>query len=524
MINITAEDVKLFEQNGFTREQVGATIQHYREQGLSDNDIQAKMNAKIGEFKGNTTSPQKARGIDLTPSGMINKAGGAVAAGIAAPFVAARENMPLKEAYNTAYQRGGNFRANDKLAGAQDLITDIAAYSALPNKGGFVGRAAIQGGTPMALESLKAGENPLGGLAGGTLLGAGIQSLPYVGRLAKFVPQAGGLISRTVGRVKPETLKRAVQANSKALDLTEGEAQNLLMNTTERVQRDYKNLLDNAGLDVQKAALNLPDERGVFASSLKNSLDDIYNGYSTSGVRELNPAYNNAGDIYDDITALIDAGTDIPGIGKVSAKNLNDIMGNLKNYPIDWNKTTAKDRQNILKQVYGDFQKRLGNLSPELRKANMRYSKLAKFDDNEGVRRIINPNVIKGENIDSASSALRNYNSTVTKGNTNRNIQDLEKILVANGKEPFINDIDDVNAAMDLLNIRGTGDSWLANMATQATRPALKLARAYNRSNLPQTIQNIKNNLTPIAERYLVPTVSRSVAPLLYGGVEYNEY
>ena len=35
-----------------------------------------------------------------------------------------------------------------------------------------------------------------------------------------------------------------------------------------------------------------------------------------------------------------------------------------------------------------------------------------------------------GDNIDTASSALRNYNSTVTKGNTNRNIQDLENLFV----------------------------------------------------------------------------------------------
>ena len=295
------------------------------------------------------------------------------------------------------------------------------------------------------------------------------------------------------------------------------------MNTTERVQKDYKNLLDNAGLDVQRAALNLPDERGVFASSLKNSLDDIYNGYSTSGMQELNPAYNNAGDIYDDINALIEAGTTGE---KVSAKNLNDIMGNLKNYPIDWSKTTAKDRQNILKQVYGDFQRRLGNLSPELRKANMKYSKLAKFDDNEGVRRIINPNVIKGENIDSASSALRNYNSTVTKGNTNRNIQDLEKILVANGKEPFINDIDDVNAAMDLLKSIDTGRNWLGitDMAKALVTPGLKAVRAYNRSNLPQVIENIKNTVTPLAERLLIPTVSTGLGKTLYGGVSYDDY
>ena len=127
-------------------------------------------------------------------------------------------------------------------------------------------------------------------------------------------------------------------------------------------------------------------------------------------------------------------------------------MNSIKNYPIDWAQSSAKDRQTILKQIYGNYARRLGNLSPELRKANSEFSKLAKFDDNEGLRQIINPNVISGNKIDSASRALRNYNSTVTKGNTNRNIQDLEKLLVENGKQPFLNDIDDVNAAMDLLN------------------------------------------------------------------------
>lgn len=50
-ININPDDVKLFEENGFTKEQVGATVNHYREQGLSDDDIQLRMNDKLNQFR-----------------------------------------------------------------------------------------------------------------------------------------------------------------------------------------------------------------------------------------------------------------------------------------------------------------------------------------------------------------------------------------------------------------------------------------------------------------------------------------
>jgi hypothetical protein len=200
-------------------------------------------------------------------------------------------------------------------------------------------------------------------------------------------------------------------------------------------------------------------------------------------------------------------------------------MGNIKNYPLDWSKTSTKDRQSILKQVYGEFQRRLGNLSPELRNANYNYSKLAKFDDNEGVRQIINPNIIKGENIDSASRALRNYNSTVTKGNTNRNIQDLEKILIENGKEPFLNDIDDVNAAMDLLTQPKTGRNFLGaqTLAKGLVTPALKAVRKANQMGIPEKVQSIKEALAPLA-KLLPPWGAKGAANMLYGGVEYNDY
>ena len=46
--------------------------------------------------------------------------------------------------------------------------------------------------------------------------------------------------------------------------------------------------------------------------AIKNSLNDIYRGHSVSGVEGLNPAYDVAGDIYNDLINkidLVDAGT-----------------------------------------------------------------------------------------------------------------------------------------------------------------------------------------------------------------------
>jgi hypothetical protein len=151
---------------------------------------------------------------------------------------------------------------------------------------------------------------------------------------------------------------------------------------------------------------------------------------------------------------------------------------------------------------------RLLNLSPELAEANANYAQLKNFQNNEGLKRILRP----GDNIDSASSALKNYNSTVTKGNTNRNIQDLENVLVNEGYEPFLANIDDVNAAMDLNNVRGTGDSWLANLTTNLTRPMLKGVRELNRREIPQKIQLLGQNIGNLNQRLLPPVL-----------VKYNE-
>ena len=98
-------------------------------------------------------------------------------------------------------------------------------------------------------------------------------------------------------------------------------------------------------------------------------------------------------------------------------------------------------------------------------------------------------------------------------------------MLVNEGYDPFISNIDDVNAAMDLLNARATGDSWLANLATQLTRPALRatrgLNRAVQRTQIPQRIEALKNSIGGL-NRYTTPTLY-GLPLTLQGGIVYNE-
>ena len=188
-------------------------------------------------------------------------------------------------------------------------------------------------------------------------------------------------------------------------------------------------------------------------------------------------------------------------ISPIDLQKIKEQVGHM----VNWSDETARNYKNpILEQIYGRLNNRLSSLSPEMEAANRAYADIAKFKKKEGLRSILR----SGDSIDSASTTLRNYNSTVSKGNTNKNIQDLEKVLVNNGEAPFLNTIDDVNAAMDLLKSLPTGRNVGGiNDLTKLlfVRPTLRGVRALNRAGLPA-----------IYER-LGETVPNSIIPAIYG-------
>ncbi len=480
---------------------------------MDNKDLAERMIAKYPQYKDITfdTPAEEKKGIDLTPSGVYKKA----VAGAVAPLRAAIHKESIPEAYQAGMEKLEEFKP---AGGAADLIFDTAVYSRLPmlkgastagKVGAFAGNAAIQGGLPGLLEGAKEGE-ALEGAGAGTGIAAGVQSLPVIGKVAKpiikAVPTTGNLLARTIGRIQPETLQRAVQPDSKALDLTREQAQNLLMDTTERIQNTYKDLLSKRGKTVGEAIKALPADKGITRQDLKTVLDDIYSDFSASGNQNLNVARNEAGELYKYTNNLIDKSkNDI-----VSASEVKDILKNIKSHaPKDvFGNPISSEEDAIINLLYGDYNAKLSTLSPELAQANKSFKVLKDFEQNEGIKEILRPNKKDpGTELDKASRALRNYNSTITSGNKNKNIQDLEKLFVKEGYAPFLNDIDDVNAAMDLLNARSTGDSWLANLTTQLSRPALKGVRELNRRGIPQALTNFSEKVSPEIRKLLTPAL-----------------
>ena len=194
-------------------------------------------------------------------------------------------------------------------------------------------------------------------------------------------------------------------------------------------------------------------------------------------------------------------------------------------YMVNWQDEAAKNYKNpILEQIYGKFDKRLSDLSPELAQANKEYAALRDFQKSEGIRSILNQ-----QNTDNAISKLKNYDSmsSVKKA---ENIKELEKLMVENGYDPFLSDVDDIVAAQDLLKKDFTGLGSAAGLAKAIlTKPALRAMRNYNSSQLPAILSGTAEKIQPglnwlgdVARR-VVPAALIS-APTLYGGLKYNDY
>lgn len=140
----------------------------------------------------------------------------------------------------------------------------------------------------------------------------------------------------------------------------------------------------------------------------------------------------------------------------ITPKELKDILNNISDYPINWNDSTAKVRQNILKQLYGGYSNLLKQKSPELAKANQSFAEISSALNNIGnperarlVEQIRNYASNAGKQIRSGENvALEEINNILPKEQqflqnainlqANKNAQDL---LNKNISEGILNDI-----------------------------------------------------------------------------------
>lgn len=379
MINISAEDTKLFEQNGFTKEKVGATVQHYREQGLSDEEIQSKLDARINEFRGQTPSlnpspsERESKGIDLTPSGLVKQG---LAATIA-PIRGAIHNEDYKTARQNALKAAENFKP---AGGAGDFLVDMAAYSQLPvlrggGLGNFIGNAAIQGGVPGALEGLKEGENPLKSAGTGTGIAAGINTIlagiPRAGNLVRGVidnPEVQNKVTKgleALTSVPQEYSQRALDAELAGNSLFKGKfdaktayrpieerlrtAKSLLPSAESYADEFYKlgqraktgieNIKESSGQEISDMLGKLKAEP-IQINGLKNSIDSLVKNYARGG--DINPAEIRAGRDLDLVRDMLGMKN-----GEQTKKEILDYVNNNKFGVNANNKALNKEAENI---------------------------------------------------------------------------------------------------------------------------------------------------------------------------------
>ena len=412
MINISADDAKLFEQNGFTKEQVGATINHYREQGLSDEDIQARMNDKINSFKTSTQTqePQdEQKGVDLTPSGLVDKAVNTITAGIEAPYRMVRDKQSLPEAIKSGYE--SSVKTQKKLdeqmpitRGSEKFLTDIAAYSQIPmlrggGVGRFIGNAALQGGLPGGLETLKR-EGDLSGLGVGTGIAAGLQGalagVPYVGRgvqrvidnpnvqnavtkgleVLTSVPQkfsqkaldaelAGNSILK--GKFDPESAYRPIEqklTQAKGMLPDAASFGNEYYNLGKKAVQGMENLENQAASDIV-AALEPLSNKEVKNGGLKSAVDSIINNFGKGGV------YNSAKEEAPQLVNYINNSLNKEGLTLMDLHRIKEALYN-KGYAADAARegTTAQVARGVANQINNYLRR----VSPDYAKPNDVYS------------------------------------------------------------------------------------------------------------------------------------------------------
>lgn len=581
---------------------------------MDNKELATKIIDKYPEYKSHVTfenidsALNEKQGIDLTPSGIARK----TAIGISTPIRQLKYGENKEEAKRNAQALIDNAFKNNISVQGLGLATDVAPYFTMPQinaiKGAGLGAKAVnlgltgayQGGISGGLESLKQ-EGDLSGVGSGALVGGTIGlGLPVGGvvidkAIMKPLKWLGNQYYTKLAQLKPKTIEQVVKPNSVALDLSEDEAQSILTNTTERIQRNYKDLLDKRGRIVNKEANKLRDlSKRVKLSDLENDITSTFDQYQGQNI---NPARNMTGNLEKEMIDLVNQGADdlslqygsknaLKTLDNTSSSNLfrdryssiiNDLLNNARKKeayikamnelnsladelppemkqsflnkvnadmekiyyakntiaPIDvqkakeqighmatWSDETARKYKNpIVQQVYGKLNNRLSELSPALKEANENFAQLKDFEKNEGIRKILRP----GDNIDTASTALRNYNSTITKGNTNRNVQDLEEILTSEGYKPFLHSIDDVNAANELLKspLTGINAQGQLDFAKMISRVPLRITREMNRRGIPEKIQKTNEKVSNLFQR-LLPSQAAKI-PVLYGQVEYNE-
>ena len=652
MINISPEDAKLFEQNGFTKDKVRATVQHYREQGFSDEDIQTKMNDKISSFKIPQPEEEKSLndqykqfGQDRLNARIEWEKNHPIVSRLQADYQPnyRADRTAMEEAAKYGFQVPvGEALKNSAVRLGQTLVPYINAgrdaYLATLSGGGNVlgriglgiGTGALQGASSEALDELS--NNGLsmdvlsrgleGGALGGTtggILSGGIEGLNVArGGLKNLfenpnvqnaitkgldvltsVPQkfsqraidaelAGNSILS--GKFNPDVAYRPIEQKlTKAKGLLPDAASfgNEYYKLGQKAVQGMENLEEKAAADIA-AALEPLNNQEIQNGGLQNAVNTIINSFGEGGI------YNSAKARAKNVINFLNENLNKEGL---TLRDLHRIKEDL--YDIGYSEAGQKNGvgAKVARGVANQINNYLRRVSPSYAKPNDVYSVIK-----DVTRGLDSENTIgsKLKNIGSTNSALsgldqrlkavdnllpqneRFYKQAADLVNTENEVNNIintigkqyernPRLLSNRTDEAFeqalgdlqnrtgVNFMDDLNnvrarEALESLTsgqgggygsaqgsanrIRGGITTALAGLGgvTGGLQGAIvaplistamfspKIMAKGTIKNLGKVYRNLQEPISEGVQRLINPLAERLASPLLYGGVEYNNY
>ena len=356
------------------------------EDGFTEADIEevaSQLNANI------KPTVEEKKGVDLSPKAIGERIGNA----LAAPIVAAREDLSLGEAYNKNVKKSEE-SANKPINKFGNAVADFALYSSLPilksaqgagalAKGGaFLGNAGIQGGIPGLIEGAEQGD-ALGGAGTGAGVALGVQTalsgLPIVGRgISKAInnPKFQQGVANTLEAftsVPSDYSKTALQNELAGNSIFKGgfdadtayipierklrQAKEILP-TKENFAQEYNRLgkralegmdaiKEQAGAKINEVLQGL-DVAPTDISGLRNSVSSVLKGFSRGG--DINPANIRANKEIELINNMLGIKNQQQIGAELADYAQKNSINALANSP-EYNKEAAEVAFNVLSQA-----------------------------------------------------------------------------------------------------------------------------------------------------------------------------
>ena len=413
---------------------------------IDDLTLAQKIIEKYPEYKERVTFnnvKEQKRAVDLTPSGMYKNV---LVSAIGAPL-----RMAVKgEDYATARAKGlENLEKNKPAGGIADFLFDMSVYSKLPMlKGGgvakFLGNAAIQGGVPGAVETMKRGGN----VAGGAAMGTGI-----AGALPPAIKGAGAVVSKVANSnfvknnvpkilqaltsVPAEYSERAIEKELAGNSILNGkfdaktayqpierqirEAKNKLpsdvdfgnkyYNLGQKAIEGMKNIQNQAGEQIEKMLNELPQQK-VDTNLVKNAVNSAIKNFAKGG--EINPAEIRASKDIELVRNLLNKKG---GVKPIDIHNIKELLYDIANYD-----TAGGIKNEAIKSAANQLKNYLRHIEPKYAKPNDTFANIK--------------NVING--LESESTIGQKIKQIGTESNAlsgmEKRLQEVDKILPKENK------------------------------------------------------------------------------------------